>query len=71
MTNALNVPQTTISFGKIFREVKDFFFIGIGMLLYAIGWTVFLLANDLPSGGVTGLSSIVFWAQACRFNTHI
>ena len=61
MTNALNVSQTTYNFGKIFREVKDFILIGIGMLLYAIGWTVFLLANDLPSGGVTGLSSIVFW----------
>ena len=26
------------------------------------GWTVFLLPNDLPSGAVPGIASIVYWA---------
>ena len=37
--------------------------IAIGMLMYAIGWTVFLLPNDLPSGAVPGIASIVYWAS--------
>ena len=32
------------------------------MIFYGIGWTVFLLPNDITSGGVPGISSIVYWA---------
>ena len=47
---------------QMLREVKDYLLIGFGMIMYAIGWTVFLLPNDLPSGAVPGIASIVFWA---------
>ena len=36
--------------------------IALGMILYGIGWTVFLLPNDITTGGVPGIASIVFWA---------
>lgn len=36
--------------------------IALGMLCYSIGWTVFLLPNDITTGGVPGISSIVYWA---------
>ena len=36
--------------------------IALGMLSYAIGWTVFLLPNDITTGGVPGIASIVYWA---------
>ena len=36
--------------------------IALGMLMYAIGWTVFLLPNELPSGAVPGIASIVYFA---------
>ena len=32
------------------RELKDYLMIALGMIFYGIGWTVFLLPNDLPSG---------------------
>ena len=35
--------------------------IAIGMLSYCIGWTIFLLPNNISTGGVAGLSSILFW----------
>lgn len=35
--------------------------IALGMIFYGIGWTVFLLPNDLPSGAVPGIASIVYW----------
>ena len=47
---------------SMLREVKDYLLIGMGMMMYAIGWTVFLLPNDLPSGAVPGIASIVYWA---------
>ena len=40
------------------RELKDYLMIAIGLIFYGIGWTVFLLPNDITSGGVPGISSI-------------
>lgn len=47
---------------KFFRETKDYVMIALGMLTYGIGWTVFLLPNDIPSGAVPGIASIIYWA---------
>ena len=47
---------------RVIRELRDYMLIALGMLMYAIGWTVFLLPNDLPSGAVPGIASIVYWA---------
>ena len=46
----------------LFREVKDYVMIALGMILYGIGWTIFLLPNDITTGGVPGIASIVFFA---------
>ena len=44
------------------REIRDYIFIAIGMILYGIGWTVFLLPNEITVGGLPGIASIVYWA---------
>ena len=44
------------------REMHDYLMIALVMLFYAIGWTVFLLPNDITTGGVPGIASIVYWA---------
>lgn len=43
-------------------ELRDYVMIGIGMLSYCIGWNVFLLPNSITTGGVPGISSVIFWA---------
>lgn len=57
MKSTLSIKSNLI---KI-RELKDYLGIALGMILYGIGWTVFLLPNDLPSGAVQGIASIVYW----------
>lgn len=47
---------------RIIREMRDYMMIALGMLMYSIGWTVFLLPNDITTGGVPGIASIVYWA---------
>ena len=42
--------------------MRDYMMIALGMLMYSIGWTVFLLPNDITTGGVPGIASIVYWA---------
>ncbi len=50
----------------IWSEVKDYIFITLGLLLYTFGWTVFLLPYEIVTGGVTGVSAIIFYATGFR-----
>lgn len=47
---------------QVYREIKDYLLIALGMIMYGIGWTVFLLPSDIPSGAVPGIASIIYWA---------
>ena len=46
---------------KIFREIRDYLMIALGLILYGIGWTGFLLPSDIPSTAVPGIASIIYW----------
>lgn len=52
----------TINHQMIMNEVKDYVFITLGLLLYASAWSIFLLPYEIVTGGVTGLSAIIFYA---------
>ena len=39
----------------ILREIKDYCMIALSMILYGVGWTLFLLPNDITTGGVPGI----------------
>ena len=47
----------------IIEEARDYLFITLGLMLYAFGWTVFLLPYQIVTGGVTGIAAIVFYAS--------
>lgn len=51
-----------ISKNALKREIKDYVYITLGITLYAFAWTVFLLPYEIVTGGVTGLSAIIFYA---------
>ena len=42
-------------------ELQDYLMIAVGMLLGSIGWVVFLLPNNITTGGLPGISSILYW----------
>ncbi len=46
----------------ILRGVKEYTLIALGLLLYTLGWVVFLIPNGLVGGGVTGISAIIYYA---------
>lgn len=54
--------MTTISKSYVLNELKDYALISAGVILYAIGVTVFMLPYSLTTGGVAGVSSIVYYA---------
>ncbi len=47
---------------KFSHELKDYLLIALGLAIYAISWTTFMLPYGITTGGVTGLSAIIFYA---------
>lgn len=56
----LTVPTWQV----MMREAHDYFMITLGLLCYAIGWILFLLPNDITTGGVAGVASLVYFASS-------
>lgn len=48
------------SFGRMFKEYAVITF---GILLYVLGWSIFLVPNNMVGGGVTGLAAIIQYAS--------
>lgn len=46
----------------LWRESKDYIMITFGLILYSLGWTCFLLPYQITTGGVTGISAIIYYA---------
>lgn len=46
----------------ILRESKDYLMITFGLISYALGWAAFLLPYQITTGGVTGMSAIIYYA---------
>ena len=43
-------------------EVRDYFNITLGLMLYTLGFTVFLLPYEIVTGGIAGIGAIVFYS---------
>jgi len=52
-----------ISRQALIQEIQDYSIIVFGLLLYAFGWTGFLLPNEITTGGVAGIAALVFFAS--------
>ena len=46
---------------KAWIEIKDYTIIVFGLVLYAFGWTSFLLTNEITTGGIAGVSALIFF----------
>jgi len=56
----------------IWNEAKDYMFIALGLAIYTVAFTVFLMPYQIVAGGVTGLSAIIYYATGFHLeNTYI
>ena len=46
---------------KMAREIKDYLAITFGLLCYSVGWGAFMLPYEITTGGVTGISAIIYY----------
>lgn len=44
------------------QQYKDLFFIAMGIMMYAFGYTAFILPEEVVMGGVSGISALLFYA---------
>lgn len=47
---------------SIWVVIKEYGLITFGLFAYCLGWTIFLLPNNLVGGGVSGFAAILFYA---------
>ena len=47
---------------KVLNVLWDYFLMSVGTLVFVMAWTSFLIPNELASGGLTGLSTILDYA---------
>lgn len=46
----------------VMREVKDYFYITLGLISYSFGWAAFLLPYQITTGGTTGIGAIIYYS---------
>ena len=56
------IPMELALIKKIGRESKDYLAITFGLVLYSLGWALFLLPYQITTGGVTGIAAIIYYA---------
>ncbi|MCQ2263883.1 MAG: YitT family protein [Bacteroidales bacterium] len=47
---------------RIFQEIEKYFFICLGLAIFAFGWTAFLIPQQITGGGISGISAIIYFA---------
>lgn len=47
---------------NIFKQLKTYSILTVGVFLYAFSWIAFIIPKGISGGGVTGISSIIYYA---------
>ena len=47
---------------NVWQELKNFFFITIGLAIFVFGWSAFITPYEVSGGGVTGIATLLFFA---------
>ena len=56
----------------LWNEAKDYIGITLGLLIYATAFTIFLMPYEIVTGGVTGMSAIIYYATGFKLeNTYM
>lgn len=48
---------------KLFTNLKDYLFIILGLMMYGVGFTAFILPHGIVIGGLSGVGTLVYFAS--------
>lgn len=49
------------NYGRLMTNARDYFMIILGLLLYSIGFTAFILPHEIVIGGLSGVGTLVYF----------
>ena len=61
ITNLKPTIMDALFNSKIGRELKDYVAITLGIMCYSLGWAAFMLPYQISTGGVTGISALIYY----------
>jgi uncharacterized membrane-anchored protein YitT (DUF2179 family) len=47
---------------RVLNRLRSYAIITFGLLLYAVGWSLFMIPSGLVGGGVTGIAAVIYYA---------
>ncbi len=48
---------------NLFKWVRTYIIITLGLFLHALGWTAFLIPAEITGGGITGVATLIYYAS--------
>ena len=51
---------------SVWSLLKEYSILTLGIMIYVLGWVIFLTPNNLIGNGVTGISSIIQYAVGIK-----
>lgn len=48
---------------RVIQAIRSYAVIAFGLFIIALGWTAFLIPAEITGGGITGISTIIFYAS--------
>ncbi len=55
-TEIINVENKAVGF------LKEYIIITVGLMIFTLGWTLFIIPAEITGGGVAGIAAVVFYA---------
>ena len=47
---------------KLSKTIKDYFFITVGLMLFTLGWSLFIIPAEITGGGIAGVGAVVYYS---------
>ena len=47
---------------KVAEAIKDYLIITFGLLVFTIGWVVFIIPAEITGGGISGVAAVIYYA---------
>jgi uncharacterized membrane-anchored protein YitT (DUF2179 family) len=60
-----------MSIKLIFKTIKAYVIISIGIFIYAFAWKAFLIPNEITGGGVAGIATVLYFVSGAKISTGI
>lgn len=63
--------MTALNRNEIFKLIKSYLIISIGLFIYAFAWKAFIIPNRIGGGAAAGVATVIYYVSGERISTGI